>query len=469
MKRSLIILGHLSLIVTAILAIVFYKERVFYLDPGQQLFEMINTGWFKVYVNRHSMMINQTLPLLAIKLGLPLKYIIITYSLSFVVIFYLCFLIAVYGFKNISAGLGIAFAPILIRTAFGHSISEAWLGIAYSAVFYALLNYYHVWKIKGNLYVFLFYLLISTIIAINYFIHPITLFTLAFSVGFTYFNKKEYKSNYIYIVALLVIVPYLYKFLFPGHVHEESFFAGIKMADQLLPKIDHLPVFQYWVHGFRKIYIMAVILVFSVALNYWKKKKKAAYLFSLAFIPFYFIIACLAFYKGDGYFALESRIMPIAFMAIIVFVEAVKDKNKNYFYISGITVMLIFSYYDLCKQMNFFQTPRIKLYEKLLSEVQQYPERKFYIYYTDKQGPPVNSWGSAAETLMLSSLNGKENSRSIIFINSKTKLDEGLKYWPCMFLWVSWYLFYNEELISSKYFNLHCTPYRELPYSTISK
>ncbi len=469
MKKSLIILGHLSLIVTAILAIVFYKERVFYLDPGQQLFEMINTGWFKVYVNRHSMVINQAIPLLAIKMGLPLKYVVIAYSLSFVLIFYLCFLISVYGFKNIGAGLGIAFAPILIRTAFGHSISEAWLGIAYSAVFYAILNYYHQWKIKGRLYIFLFYLLISVVIAINYFIHPITLFTLAFSIGFTYFNKKEYKSPYVYIVALLVLVPYLYKFLFPGHVHEESFFAGIKIADQLLPKIGQLPVYQFFIQGFRTIYILAIILIGVSAIGYLKNKKILPFIFSLVVIVFYFLIACLAFHKGDGAFALESRIMPIAFMVVVVFVEFIKEKKKSYFYIAGISLLLAFSYYDLCKHINTFQSTRIKIYEKLIVEAQKYPERKFYIYYTDEQGPPVNSWGSAAETLMLSSLNGKENSRSIIFVNSKTTLDEGLKYWPCVFLWVSWYLFYNEELINSKYFDLKCTPYRELPYSTISQ
>src|SRR5688500_6624249 len=100
MKRHLIILGHLSLIITAILAIYFFKERVLFVDPGQQLFEMINEQNFKVFVGRHSMMINQTIPLIGIKMGLSLKTLMILYSISFVIIYYLCFLLSVYKFKN---------------------------------------------------------------------------------------------------------------------------------------------------------------------------------------------------------------------------------------------------------------------------------------------------------------------------------------------------------------------------------
>jgi hypothetical protein len=469
MKKSLIILGHVSLIITTLLAIVFYKERVLFADPGQQIFEMINEGGYKIFVGRYSMAINQTLPLLAIKLGLPLKFVLLAYSLSFVLIFYLSFLISVYGFKNIGAGLGIAFTPILIRTAFGHSISEAWLGIAYSAVFYAILNHYSVLKAKGPRHLAWFYLLIVVVLVINYFIHPITLFTLGFAVGFTYFNKKQYTSAHIYIIAVLVVVPYLYKFLFPGHAHEESFFAGIKMADQLLPHIGRLPVFEFCKQTFFSIYFIVFVLLGVAAISYAKANRLKAYMFALGFVGFYFIISCLAFYKGDGHYALESRVMPIAFMVVIVFVEILKDKNKNWMYTGGILLMLAFTYYNLTQQVIKTHTKRIHLYEKLLARVQTYPEKKFYIRFTPEQGMPGNSWGPAAETLMLSSIGGKEQSRTIVFISTETDLNKGMHYWPCMFLWVPWYQFHPEDQLNKKYFDLGCTAYRELPYNLITE
>ncbi len=464
MKKYLIWLGHLSLLVTAILAVFFYKERVFFVDPGQQLFEMINEGGFKVFVHRYSMVINQSIPLLAIKLGLPLKYITIAYSLSFVIIFYICYLIAVYGFKNIAAGLGIAFAPIFIRMAFGHSISEAWLGIAYSAVFYALLNYYHVWKKKGPVFIALFYFLMIVVIGINYFIHPITLFTVAFSIGFTYFYKKEFRSSHIYIVGMLILVVYLHKFAFPAHPHEERFFEGIKNADKLLPQLGQLPVLEFFRLYFYQIYLPGILLLVGAIFYFIKDRRIISYFFVIIFSAFYVVIACLAFYKGDAPFALESRLIPLAFMLILPVAEILKEKKENILFISGLVVILFYSYTNLYSLVKQTHTKRIAFYEHMLSESMKFPERKFFVYLPEGENTPVNTWGSAVETLMLSSLEGKENSRTIIFVDRKTDITSGINFWPCVFLWVRWYMFFPEDWLNKRYYNLQCTKYRELIY-----
>jgi len=156
-------------------------------------------------------------------------------------------------------------------------------------------------------------------------------------------------------------------------------------------------------------------------------------------------------------------------MIVVTFIEIKINKKTNYAAFAIISLILIFSYVDLYKQVRSHHTTRIKLYEKILDKTSAYPERKFYIYYTNEQPLPVNSWGSAAETLLLSSLNGKENSKSIVFVSSTTPVDKGLNYWPCVFIWVPWYMFYPEERINKKYFDLKCTEYRELPYSMIEK
>jgi hypothetical protein len=467
MKKYLIILGHLSLLITALLAVIFYKERVFFVDPGQQLFEMINEGGYKIFVKRYSMAINQTIPLIAIKLGLSLKTIVIAYSLSFIAIFYLCFVISVYNFKNVAAGLAIAWAPLFIRLAFGHSISEAWLGVAYSVLFYALLNYYDIWKKKGPLFIVLFYFLIILIFSINYFIHPITLFTISFAIGFTYFYKKAYKQPYIYIVALISILPYIYKFIFPSHTHEENFFAGIKIADKLLPHIMHLPLWEFLTISFFKIYFIGAILLLFIGFWTYRKKQLLVLAFIVGFIFFYFIIACLAFYKGDSPFALESRLIPIVFMVVIPFVEYLKEQKRNYIVIIGLMAILTFSFIDLSYQVKLVHTKRLSYYESVLNESQQYPEQKFYVRIPEGKKTPVNSWGSGVETLLLTSIEGKENSRTVIFVKRDLALDEGLKYWPCVFLWVPWYMFYPEEFLNKNYFDLKCTAYREIAYKDI--
>ncbi len=467
MRKTLILLGHLSLIVTTILALFFYKDRVFFVDPCQQLFQMINEDGFVVYNSRYSMMINQSLPLLFIKCGLPLQYIVIAYSMSFVIIYYLCFIIAVYGFKNIAAGLSIAFAPIIIRLAFGHSISEAWLGVAYSAVFYALLNYYDKWKDRGILFMIFFFLLIVVVIGVNYLIHPITLFTLGFAIGFTYFYKKEYKRPYIYVAAAMVLIIYMYKFFFPGDEHDENFFEGIKKADQLLPNLRNLPLLWYLKHAFFTTYIYPAIVMMMTALLLIRNKKTMVLSFVIGFCILYTLIAALAFYKGDAHSNLESRYIPLIFFIIIPFTEVLKDKKRSIAWTSALSLLLIFSYISLIKQVDKGHTERIRLYQSALAEAEKYPERKFYVKIPTDRYSPMNSWGSATETLMLSSLEGKSNSRTIIFYDDRINIFEGMDYFPCLYIWVPWHLFANEiKMLNPSYFDLQCSKYRELTYPT---
>lgn len=462
MNKSLINIGHLSLLVTTILAIMFYKERVIWVDPGQQVFEMINEGGYKIFVGRYSMAINQTIPLIAIKLGMPLKHILLAYSLSFVFIYYICFIISVYWFKNIPAGLCIAFVPLIIRQAFGHSISEAWLGIAYSGVFYALLNYYHQWKAKGIKFILLFYFLSFLIIAINYFIHPITMLTIGFAIGFTFLNKKEFRSVHIYIVTFIVLFIYLLKFIFPANHHEENFFAGLKMADQLIPQLFNLPIIKFIAFAFFKIYLFILIPFFISAILYIKKKRIMLLLFVAGYALFEVLVASLAFYKGDAHFALESRLIPLVMIIMIPFIELLQTMRKNYLVIIGMLAGLTISHVILISEVRKVHTRRINHYENLLSEVGHYPERKFYMNESTKRHSAINSWGPAVETLLLSSLNGKENSRTIFVVKKDMNVTVGLHYWPCVFLWAPWWIFANEDMLNKKYFDLGCTSYREI-------
>jgi|GEM_PF-6211535 len=464
MKKLLIISGHLSLLLTAFLALYFYKERVLYVDPGQQVFQMINDGGYTIYAGRYSMVINQTFPLLAIKMGLSLKAIVLTYSMSFVVIYYACFLICVYGFRNIAAGLSIAFVPVVLREAFGHSISETWLGISYSAVFYALLNYYHVWKLRGRPYIILFYFLSAVLIAVNYFIHPITLFTLAFAVGFTWFFRKEFRSPHIYIISGLILCIYLYKFVFPTHEHDESFFAGIKKADVLLPDFVHLELITFFRWAFRQIYLFPTLVLAFFAALYIRKRKWLSLLFVCAFIVFFTIVAALAFYKRDGHMAMESRLMPFIFITMIPFIEIIKDWKKNYILPGSLLAISFLCYGDLVRIVRDVHTLRINTYTEALEDVSSYSERKFYTFRKQEAEVKINSWGSSVETLLLSSLNGPGNSRTIHYFWEGEAVMPEVRQPGCTFIWVPWWLYFDEQKINKRYFNLGCGAYREVQF-----
>ena len=80
------ILGHVVFGVLLVFAVVWAYARVFYIDSAYQLFDIINTGTFSVNDGRYAMVISQLLPLLCLKLHLPLPVIAVAYSLSFVLL-----------------------------------------------------------------------------------------------------------------------------------------------------------------------------------------------------------------------------------------------------------------------------------------------------------------------------------------------------------------------------------------------
>lgn len=467
MNRNLIILGYISLAFTFIMAWVYYQERVLFVDPGNQLLNMINNGTFDIFVNRKSQAINLVLPLLAIKAGLSLRALMVIYSLSYVIIYILCFVISVHGYKNIAAGISIALLPIVIRTAFGHSISETWLGMCYSAVFYAMINYYLSREHRTVKTYLLMYATGCLLILINYYLHPVTLFSLLFALGFTLIQKKLYRQPHIYIFTAIILGMYIYKFLFTTDQYEDSFFAGVKKAPELLPHLTRLPLPDFMKIRFREIYIYPVIVLLAgLAGSLYQRKALLGGLTLLAFAG-YLIIASLAFYKGEGNSMSESRLIPLLFFSLILLIEIFREMRNKWIMPAMLLLIMLITYTQLPHYMYSYHTRRLNVYRKNLEYIKQFPEKKFLTFRSPDPDPKINSWGGAIETLLMSSMDGKEHSRTIYYFMEKdTSLIEPWVYEPnCTYLWVPWYVFGEESQLNPQYFDLSCTAYREIPYT----
>ena len=462
MKKSLIILGHISLLVTIILALVFFKERVLYVDPGQQLFEMINEGGFKIFVSRYSMAINQTMPLLAIKMGWSLKAIMVTYSLSFVIVYYLCFLICIYKFKNIAAGLAIALAPILIRYVFGHSIAETWLGLGYSALFYAALNYKNHVNDSFSFRRFPYYTLLFAIILLNYFIHPSRMFLLIFSVGITCIRKKNFVKIWPYIWGILIVLTFSYRVFFTTYEYEEGFFDGVLKAPLSFSYLIDSTIFHFFKMAFWNTYIWFTLMYISMGFLLILKRKYVQLIFTTLFMLVYVCIAALAFYRS-GHMAAEVRLLPLIFMVMVPLIEIIPDVKKIYGYAVGVllAVCITWSFVHMNNTTRWVHTRRINYYKAVLKDLEKYPEKKFYTFKQKCYQSPLDSWGSAVETLLLTSLEGKEKSRTIFYFKKDEVPDSMWMNQPCNFLWVPWWTYYSEDFLNKKYFGLGCGPYRE--------
>lgn len=205
-------------------------------------------------------------------------------------------------------------------------------------------------------------------------------------------------------------------------------------------------------------------MVLVSAIMYLTSRKSSSIVFSILFCAIYMIINALSSYKGDAAYLLETRLIPLVLMVVIPFIEIIKEKKTSIFLISGLILLLSGSFISLSMLVKKEHTKRIETYSYFLKEAEKHPGTKFYVHLPSNRTTPLNSWGSAAETLMLSSIEGSSNSKTIIFLNDQMHIEEGIDSYPCLFLWLQWRLYANEAYLNKKYFNLNCSTYQELMY-----
>lgn len=111
--KLLTLLGHGIFALLFVWAVLYYQARVLSYDGAWQLFLMIQEGDFTIAYQRYLIAGLQWLPVLLIKLGAPLKAVMLSYSISWVLYPYLIYLFLIYGLKHVQAGMLLLCALVL--------------------------------------------------------------------------------------------------------------------------------------------------------------------------------------------------------------------------------------------------------------------------------------------------------------------------------------------------------------------
>src|SRR5688572_6642136 len=91
--RFTLLAGTFTFLLLGILSVIFYQERVVFIDIAFQLFHMLKDGTFAIQHNRTGAFLTMSFPLLASKLGLPLKLVMLSYSAGFIAYYFAIFLL----------------------------------------------------------------------------------------------------------------------------------------------------------------------------------------------------------------------------------------------------------------------------------------------------------------------------------------------------------------------------------------
>ncbi len=461
------ILGHIYFAALFFFAIFYYKERVIFVDSAAQIFEIINSGWFIIYVERFSMIFSQILPIIAVKLNLPLKYVLIIYSSSFILLAYIAYLISVYKFKNIHAGIIIILVIIGVRHTFFHAISETFQALAFSSLIFAYL--YYPKKDNKILNQIIFYAILLSLILLNYFIHPVTFFTVLFVFGYYIVDKNKWKDYRIYAIVAFVVVLFVSKAFFGGSAaHDTGFFSEFKNIKEILPNFWHTYTIKYPIRFFSKIYIYPSIMFVIVTVFFILKKQYLKIAYIIFSILGFLFISLIIYNKGDYDIGMERTFLPLVFFISIPFVQTIslyKSKIIDYSLFIFIIISLGISFYGI-NNVSQIYTNRINYIDKLISDKNS-DSRKFVI--TDEiinHDLVKANWCLAIESLLYSSLSSPDSAVTFFYQkNIKSLLD--LEKTDEIFYATPWGMNWHSNTLNEKYYNLPTQKYALYSYSPL--
>jgi len=400
-------MGYLFWLVLLIFSILFYEERVIFIDAAFQIFEVLNYGNFQIYAARFTSVITQSIPLLLSKLGLPLQWSLLSYSVSFIVLYGGIYHLIVRYLKNDLLGWSmIFFFSLLVFESFYYPVAELKLGIAFVLLFFAIL----LKDSNPSLRIILLLCLLTIPIC---FTHRLVFAFYLFLGIFFLLSKEELRNKYIF--GLLV-------FAFGVVAIQSKYFTNwydrgkqVEFWDnyeKYYPNFHQIPSHQTFFEECIHHYYFFPILLIAAATGYifhiFKKHQKIAFPFlklglilgfSLSYLVVIHLSASTTFYR----FYHETNYLPLSLVVTIPFLFdfiPAYGVRKSLFFIFGIILLIrLNTIYNNHK----VYTKRLAWMEEKMETGHQLGHHKIII--PSKEAPfkkHTMDWAVSYESLLLS-------------------------------------------------------------------
>lgn len=409
------VLPNIFFLLLAIMAVVFYKERLF-VDSSYIIFKVINKGWFHVEHGRAVLSLTQVLPLLAYYLHLPIKFILIAYSLNQVLLFYLLFLISDRLLKSLPASIGIMGMMVLgQRWLYYVPMVEIVVGGAFLILAFYIMRS-EVWKDDK----WLVLMLLSFWWGIT--AHPLHFITIFFLLSYDYLDRGLLPKIH-YKVLLVLAIGLGLEVL--GHDSYEA---------QKLVKVQDSNLY----HLFDLTYLKASVLY--LLSHYWhilffglfttlylisQKKVIAALIWPTAFV----VVYLAANYRWDtalDNWYTEITYLPLVTISLALFgaVSLARLKNK----LEDNSLILFSSFFLIMAVLIWKQSePMVKRSRQIqsLTDYQQSHQIAKAVYDNTNLKRAYNQleWSIPVEALLISSIDGAEQAVSLILESDRTHND----------------------------------------------
>lgn len=475
-NRSIRLIAHLFFLVMLLFAANFAVARMLFADGSFYLFKMTCSGHFNIEAGRYAAFLTQIIPVSLIHLHASLKTVILGYSMSFIIVYYVFFLISLHGFFSLKSAVASTLMLVLgVSDSSMYPISEMQLGIMSSVLFYGFTEYYFSHETGFSPLKKAWMLIIGALlILLCMFSHPSSLFLVLFILAFQAVDKRLIKNRMLVGFLLLVVVVYAAKFLSISRNSYEG--HQLAPAISMFTTLRHLPSV-YSVHFFIKyifkgIYVLPLVLLGVNIVFYLHRRAYGKLAFQFISFAGFFLVMMVLYAPGDSDAGMEKNLLPLWFYVAIPFVHDLLLGTASWWRWRPVLYGIIL----VCGLAGFnraasIYTSRLDYLKTIMAKASaDTGMRKFIILKRNVQMDRlVSTWSIANESLLLSSLNGPQNSMAVYLVDDLKELGRYDLQARDVFLSVSFWLQWRYPMLNSHYFRLPEEMYTIWPVQTPSQ
>lgn len=408
-NNALILFQLLVFAALTVLSVLFFRERLI-ADSGYYLMRMVNSRLPWSEHGRFILIFSQLLPWLGVSLQLPMKAILLLYSLNHVLFHFLIFCLVVFHYKNTGAGMLIILLQVAgIVTGFLVPMFELYYAASMLVLFATMLFNGQLNIAHKIIMLFLAFFIMSS--------HPVGIAMLIVVIGFNIiengFNDRRF---YLYLSMLLAGLM-LYKY-FTASEYESGKTAAIM---QNLTSGKYNAAYFKGLASFlaQNYYSIGLIAVFVAILMIRRKWFKKLWFFLISILAFT-ILSILNTGNFDFSRYNEQVWFPLVFVVCFPLMLGLTNNpgRKGGLLLSILLIAFVGFRLFLITENALVYTQRTNRMQQVIQYAWALEGHKFVVgdALLTRDGVPGPNWSYPIETMFLSAEKGKAHCISICTI-----------------------------------------------------
>ena len=413
------IVTPIVLLVLLAMAVLFFKERMLYIDSPHVLFRIMNDGHFHIEEHRYGSFISQMFPWVGVHLQMPLSGLMILYSTGFYLFYLAVALIIVYKFKNygLAVLLGLYFTLFVSSTYYWPN-NEVHQGITWLLLAFAV-NFS---EPVTRLPLFVRLLLFAGLFFFALWTHPLVMLAAVY-LWFFYALQKgmpaAFRGQTLIFSVVLVVLAYVKFYQGMHHGYDSGKIETLTAFDtHRLRHIFSSPQFHFFIRGCVGQYLLFSVIFVAGLLGLLLEKKYLLFTWTILFVMGYVFLISVTYWDATSPSYLESEYSPLVIICSAPFVYYVVPKMRPRWSLAAFGMIYCIRVTCIVIAAAPF-TNRLVIMGKMMENMRTKNLTKAIVTNSSQTDEAlITKWGAPVESLFLSKLSGEMPQRTFIFLDS---------------------------------------------------